>query len=227
MTRTVQGPITGPVPKPATSVVPKPAVRKVQGPAYEPKLPRWVREITWRTAVAGALLGGVIHILATFAVPLVGSSTAYYQLRDSLPLNRMVVLPAPAPGKQLLPYLPPDNLYAMCRYELTGGPVTVTAEVADKAWVLSLHTPRSDNFYVLPGEQLRRSEVSFLLVPSGDRILSEAVLAQRRASGAADTQIPSPSLEGLIVLRAPLRGLAWQAQTEAILRRSSCTQVQR
>lgn len=200
--------------------------RITQAPAFEPKLPRWMREITWRTVIAAALLGGVVHICATFAVPVLGSGTAYLQLRDTLPLNRMVVLPLPAPGRQLLPYLPPDNLYAMCRYELTGGPVTVTAEVADQAWVLSLHTPRSDNFYVLPGDQLRRSEVSFLVVPSGDRIISEGVLAQRRASG-TDTQVASPSLEGLIVLRAPLRGLAWQAQTEAILRRSSCTQVKR
>ena len=200
--------------------------RTTQQAAFEPKLPRWLREIGWRTFVAAALLGGIIHIFATFAVPVFGSGHAYLQLRDTLPLNRMVVLPPPAPGKQLLPYLPPDNLYAMCRYELTGGPVTVTAEVADSAWVLSLHTPRSDNFYVLPGDQLRRREVSFLVVPSGDRIVSDAVLAQRRASG-TDTQVASPSLEGLIVVRAPLRGLAWQPQTEAILRRSSCTQVKR
>lgn len=200
--------------------------RTMQLPPFEPKLPKWLREISWRTFVAAGLLGGIIHICATFAVPVLGSGHAYVQLRDQLPLNRMVVLPPLAPGKQLLPYLPPDTLYAMCRYELTGGPVTVTVEIGDSAWVLSLHTPRSDNFYVLPGEQLRRSEVSFLVVPSSDRITSEAALAQRRASG-SDTQVASPSLEGLIVLRAPLRGLAWQAQTEAILRRSSCTQVQR
>ncbi len=77
-----------------------------------------------------------------------------------------------------------------------------------------------------PATSCAAAEVSFLVVPSGDRIVSEAVLAQRRASG-TDTQVASPSLEGLIVVRAPLKGIAWQAQTEAILRRSSCTQVKR
>ena len=98
---------------------------------------------------------------------MLGSGNAYQQLRATLPLNRMVVLPAPASGKQILPYLQPDMLYAMCRYELTGGPVSVTAAVSGPGWVLSLHTPEGDNFYVMPGQQLRRGEVSFLLVPSG------------------------------------------------------------
>jgi len=188
---------------------------------FKPRLPRWMGEIGWRTLAIGALLGGVVHICATFAAPLVSSGNAYQQLRAALPLNRMVVLPAPASGKQILPYLQPDVLYAMCRYELTGGPVSVTAAVSGPGWVLSLHTPGGDNFYVLPGQQLRRREVSFLLVPSGD-----PTHAQRRASP-TDTQVASPSAEGLIVVRAAVTGLAWLAETEAVLRRSSCTQVKR
>ncbi|NJO33709.1 MAG: hypothetical protein HC869_11760 [Rhodospirillales bacterium] len=60
-----------------------------------PKLPAWTREIGWRTLVGGALLGGVIHICATFAAPVVGTGNAFQRLRAILPLNQMVVLPAP------------------------------------------------------------------------------------------------------------------------------------
>jgi len=192
-------------------------------PKIQPKLPGWVRQIDWRVAVGGALLGGIVHICATFAAPVFGSGTAYQQLHDTLPLNRMVVLPPPAPGRQILPFLPPDMLYAMCRYELTGGPIAVTAALTDTGGVLSLHTPQGDNFYVLPGQLLRRAEVSFLVVPSGG---TDAALAQQAATS-ADTQVASPAVEGLIVVRLPLRGLAWQAETEAMLRQSSCTQVKR
>jgi uncharacterized membrane protein len=182
-----------------------------------------MREVGWRTFAAAALVAGIVHICATFAAPLLGSGHAYAKLKDLLPLNRMVVLPPPVPGRQLLPYLQPDALYAMCRYELTGGSVTVTAAVAGAGWVLSLHTPQGDNFYVMPGQQLRRGEVSFLVVPSG---VSDLIRAPKPASP-TDTQIVSPTLEGLIVVRAPLKGVAWQAETEAALRRSSCTQVKR
>ena len=78
----------------------------------------------------------------------------------------------------------------MCRYELTGGPVTVTAALADTGWTLSLHTPQGDNFYVMPAQQLRRGEVSFLLVPSG------ATAPRPAARQPTDTQVASPRAEG-------------------------------
>jgi uncharacterized membrane protein len=192
-------------------------------PLTTPTLPRWTRRIGWRTLAAGALLGGIVHICATFAAPVLGSGHAYRTLTATLPLHTMTVLPMPASGRQVLPFLPPDMLYAVCRYELTGGPVSVTAAVSGLGWVLSLHTPEGDNFYVLPGQQLRRTEVSFLLVPSGT---VDAGYGNRQAS-ATDTQVASPRTEGLIVVRAPIVGLAWIEQTEAALRRSSCTQVKR
>ena len=188
-----------------------------------PRPPRWMQKVGWRTLAAGALLGGAIHICATFAAPVFGSGHAFEQLRASLPLNKMVVLAPPAPGRQILPYLPPDMLYAMCRYELTGGPIALTAAVAGPGWSLSLHTPQGDNFYVLPGNLLQGGEVSFLLVAGA---AAEAAHQQRRASP-TDTQVASPTIEGLIVVRAPIIGLAWLAQTNALLQRSNCTQVKR
>lgn len=185
-------------------------------------LPGWLRR-RWRMVVASVLLVGIVHICATLAAPsapVLSARHAYHLLREKLPLNRMVILPLQGPGRQLLPYLPPDMLYAMCRYDLSGGPVAVTAAVADAGWALSLHNPQGGNFYVLPGQQLRRTEVSFLLVPSG----ADAALVPRRESP-TDTNIASRTLEGLIVVRAPLRGLAWAAETEATLRRATCTQV--
>ena len=70
----------------------------------------------------------------------------------------------------------------------------------------------------MPAQQLRRSEVSLLVVPGGDRLseFSPAAAPRQRA----ETQIASPSAEGLIVVRAPLKGLAWRAETEAILSRA-------
>ena len=62
-------------------------------------------------------------------------------------------------------------------------------------------------------------------VPSVER-LSEFAATPRRVS-AQETQVASPSWEGLVVVRAPLKGLAWRAETEAALRRASCTPVKR
>jgi uncharacterized membrane protein len=189
------------------------------------KLPKRIRELDWRLVVGALLLGGILHITATLAVTALGPGNAFQRMRETLPANRMVVLPPVVPGKEPLPFMLPDALYAMCRYDVSEDPVAVSAALADAGWTLSLHTPQGDNFYVMPAQQLRRPEVSFVLVPGGDRV-SEFAPTPRRASNPG-SQIPSPSLEGLAVVRAPLRGLAWRAEAEAALRRASCTTVKR
>jgi uncharacterized membrane protein len=167
------------------------------------------------------LLAGIVHICATLATPMLSSRHAFLLLRDKLPTNRMVAMPPQAPGQELLPWLPPHMLYAVCRYDLSAGPVAVRATVADLGWALTLHGPRGVNFYVLPGQPLRRIQVSLLLVPKGP----EAPLIPR-SENASDTPVVSPSREGLVVLRAPLRGLAWSAETEALVQGATCTQVE-
>jgi uncharacterized membrane protein len=184
-----------------------------------------IREVKWRTAVGALLLGGIIHISATLALPHLGPGTAFARLSGMLPINQMVVLPAFAPGRQPLPFLAPDALYAMCRYDLSSDSLNVTVMLADAAWTLSLHTPQGDNFYVMPAQAQHRAEVSLTLVPGIDR-LGEFVATPRRVT-AQETQIPSPSWQGLVVVRAPMRGLAWRAETEAALARAACTPIKR
>ena len=60
------------------------------------------------------------------------------------------------------------------------------------------------------------------MVPGGHRLERVRPATPRRIS-ATDTQIPSPSSEGLVIVRAPLKGLAWRAEAEALLSRASCT----
>jgi uncharacterized membrane protein len=189
------------------------------------KLPKWLTEVGWRTVIGATLLGGIIHILATLAIPFVGSTTAFARLRETLPTNRMVILPPPVPGKQPLPFLTPNALYAICRYDVSVDSLVVTAAMVHAGWTLSMHTPQGDNFYVMPAQQLRGGEVSLTVVPGADR-LSEFATTPRRVS-ATESQIPSPSYEGLVIVRAPLKGLAWRAEAEAILRRASCKAVKR
>jgi uncharacterized membrane protein len=193
------------------------------------RLPAWPRQpaarpavawMSWRLLAAALLLGGIVHICATFASSLSAAGQAYRLLAERLPPNSMTVLPLQTPGRQILPFLPPDMLYAMCRYDLSGGPVAVTASVLDAGWALSLHTPDGRNLYVLPGQPRRRTDVSFVIVPS-----SPDSPAIPRRDSAADTQIASPAIEGVVILRAPLRGLAWSAETEAALQTAACTPV--
>jgi uncharacterized membrane protein len=185
--------------------------------------PGWLRRVGWRGALGAVLLGGILHLSTTLAVPLLGPGLAYQKLRELLPANTMMVVAPARPGKQLLPFLLPDAYYAICRYALAGDALSITAPLLDLGWTLSLHTPHGDNFYVIPGQQLRTADLSLVIVPGAEKSGDLMPAATRRASTPSEDQIASPSEEGLIIIRAPLKGLAWKGEAEAALGRAKCT----
>jgi uncharacterized membrane protein len=192
-------------------------------PLARPVAGSWLRKIHWRTAIGALLLAGIVHVTATLAAPLFGPGMAYQKLRDLLPANTMVVMAPAQPGKQVLPFLLPHAFYGICRFSLANEPITVSAPLADVGWTLSLHTPHGDNFYVMPGQQQRTSDVSLVIVPAAEKSGELIPTASRRPAAPAEDQIASPSEEGLIIIRAPLKGQAWKAETEAALSRAKCS----
>ena len=139
----------------------------------------------------------------------------------TLPVNQMVSLAAADAERPLLPYLAADALYAACRYDVSAGSVAVNAVVTDPAGRFHC-TPPGRQFLCAAGptSATHRRDVR-------DR-------AGQRASGGfrvvaaprhGRLAVESPVQEGLVLVRAPLRGLAWRADTEAKLRRTACAPV--
>lgn len=185
------------------------------------KIPNPLPYIKWRVVVAALLSVGILHILATLATPSLTATSAYALLKPKLPANKMVVIEPLAPDKQPLPFLAADARYAMCRFDMAKGPVSVNATLPDVGWSLALYTPQGDNFYVATGSQGQRSDLSVLLVTSDDRFMgitpeARGLPADRIAS------LPVAARQGLAVVRAPDRGLAFKAMTEAMLKLANC-----
>jgi uncharacterized membrane protein len=164
--------------------------------------------------------GGVLHILTTFAIPALNTGSAYDRLRWNLEPNAMRVFPADANGQTPLPFLTADMRYAMCRYDLTQGAVQISATLPDIGWSLALYTPQGDNFYAVPGLDGRQVTAAFTLNTASDRLLLP-MPGVRRADTDAN-QVTSPQREGLVVIRAPNRGAAYQPILEDALRRATC-----
>lgn len=200
----------------------EPAPAKKQKAARPKRTPLW-RLMDWRVALAGLLVGGLAHIGMVMMATLNPPNSALKRIREQLPVNRAQMLPAPIPGKQPLPYMTPDALYVFCRYDLSVDSLRVSAALMERGWTLSLHSAIGDNYYVMPG-QAKRTDVSFVIFPGTGSV--ESGPAPRRF-GSGDVQITSPSLEGLVMMRAPLKGIAYRAETEAALAFTSCSPVKR
>ncbi len=175
--------------------------------------------------ITALLAGGIIHIATTFAITSLGTGSAFRQLRGALPANTMVLLPPQTPGAQLLPFLMPDMLYAICRFDLTGGAVEVNAVLPEIGWSLALYTRQGDNFYATPGQSQRPVRAAFMLAPTTDRLIN--LTPGARKTDVDMSQVTSPDSEGLIVVRAPLKGVAFEGTARADLMRASCAPSRR
>ncbi|MDX2159019.1 MAG: hypothetical protein SFW09_21150 [Hyphomicrobiaceae bacterium] len=184
-------------------------------------IPRWVRGISLYTTVLALVAGGIIHIMATLVVPQLAKASAFQRLTDSLPLNRMRMLPPSEAGGQPIPFLGPDVRLAICRYDVSDGAVAVTFALPDKGWTFGAYTNHGDNFYVLPAQEQRASDITLTLVAPGERSFSLLTLGRPQAV-LSISQIEVPETTGFVVIRAPVRGRAFAGEIEAVLRRAQC-----
>jgi uncharacterized membrane protein len=185
---------------------------------------RWRPNITWRLILVAALVGAITHLAVALLTPSFVQNNAFSAFRRALSLHQMRILPATVPGNQMLPYLSPDVRMAACRYDVAEGPVSVTATLPDIGWTIALHTPQGDNFYTVPAVELKQTEISFLIMPATDRLTFAPGV---RKTDVNATQVTSPTREGLIIIRAPIKGVAYSAETEAKLKSATCSQIKR
>ena len=185
-----------------------------------PVIPDWMRRLSLRTALLGLVCGGIIHIISTLVVPQFATASGVKRLADKLPVNRMVVLDRASAENQIVPFVGPDLRLAVCRFDVANGPVNVSAVLPDKGWSLGIYTMQGDNFYVVPAADFRRSEISFQIMPPVEKVLGFFNFGRSVEASASQVQVAQP--DGLIVLRAPIRGRAYLAETEAYLQRAQC-----
>jgi len=185
------------------------------------KLLRWLRAMGWHTLLTAIVLGIVVHILVVLLLPEISQSSAYRQLAQRLPVNKLQILPRVTPDNQLLPYMSPDMLYAACRFDLSAGPVAVSANVIDKSWMLALYSVDGANVSTISGATLQSGRVSFVRVPDGDRLYS-GLLGGRDTEIAKSTKVKFPSKIGLLIISVPQQGTAYAANNDAALRQANC-----
>lgn len=179
------------------------------------------RALNWQVVAVSLVCAGIVHIAATLLVPQLATGGAVQRLLADLPVNKMLVLPPPTAQSQPLPFTNPDTRLAVCRFDVSDGPVAISALLPDKGWSLGFYTPDGDNFYAVPAQDLRRAELAFTLMPASEQP-SAGFLGFGRTPAVEASRIIVPQREGLVVVRASLRGQSYKGELEAQLARASC-----
>jgi uncharacterized membrane protein len=171
------------------------------------------------TIIAGVLLGGVVHLVSVLALPRIASQDAYSRLTPMTRLNAVTALPLADPGNSPLPFMDPAFAMAICRYDLSGGPIKLTVPVSQAYTSVSFYTRNEVAYYAINDRSAGRKVIELDLMTEAqhnDLPEDEEVTAADRLI------IDSPTATGLILLKAlaPEPGLMPQAQ--ASLAASNC-----
>ena len=171
------------------------------------------------TIIAGVLLGGVVHLVSVLALPRIATHDAYSRLTPMTQLNAVTQLPAADPSNTLMPYLDPAFAVAICRYDLGGGPIKLTVPVSQAYTSVSFYTRNELAYYAINDRSAGKKVIELDLMTEAQH---NALPEDEEITSADRLIIDSPSVTGLIVLKAlaPEPGLMPQAQ--ASLAASSC-----
>lgn len=174
----------------------------------------------WLLVFAALISGGILHVIAVLATPRLATESAFEVMSQLSPVNEMLMLPPITPDEQPLPFMAADVRYAVCRFDLAAGPISVRTPLADEFLTISLYNRLGENFYTLTAGDLQRPDVEMILAPA--ELSASAPIPFGRDAGASAITISVGEAEGLLMIRAPIRGSSFLGETERALRQARC-----
>ena len=176
-----------------------------------------IRWLLW--LLAGALLGGIVHLVAVLILPHTATQDAFTRLSAIAQTNMVTAVPSPTPQSEIIPFMDPAFANSVCRYDLSAGPIKLAVPVSPAYTSVSFYTRRGVAYYAINDRAAGRRLIELQLMTAAQH----AELPEEEDVTAADRLIvESPSETGLIVMRAlaPEPGLMPAAR--AILNNATC-----
>ncbi len=171
--------------------------------------------------IGGALLGGIVHLATVIILPRTATQDAYARLTPIAPVNKVVALPAPSPEKAVMPFMDPAFASAVCRYDLSKGPLKLTVPVSPAYTSVSFYTRYDVAYYAINDRAAGRRVIELDLMTSAQH---DQVPEDEEVTAADRLIVESPTVTGLIAIRAmaPEPGLMRAAQ--GAIAASQCVQ---
>jgi uncharacterized membrane protein len=169
--------------------------------------------------LAGLLLGGIVHFATVIVLPRTATQDAYARLSPITPVNAVTPLPEPTSSQMLMPLMDPAMATAVCRYDLSKGPLKVTVPVSPAYTSISFYTRSDIAYYAINDRAAGRRVIELDLMTTAQR---EQLPEEEDVTAADRLIVESPSNTGLIAIRAlaPEPGLMSKAQ--AAVAAASC-----
>ncbi|MGJ4904545.1 DUF1254 domain-containing protein [Bradyrhizobium sp. HKCCYLRH2060] len=171
------------------------------------------------TIVVGVLLGGVVHLVSVLALPRISTQDAYSRLTPMTKLNAVTQLPLADPGNSPMPFMDPAFAMAICRYDLSDGPLKLTVPVSQAYTSVSFYTRNEIAYYAINDRSAGKRVIELNLMTEAQH---EDLPEDEEITAADRLIIDSPTTTGLIVLKALAAEPGLMPQAQASLAAASC-----
>jgi uncharacterized membrane protein len=176
------------------------------------RLPFWI--------LGALLLGGIVHLSTVLAMPQAATQDAYSRLAPLAPINRVVQLAPPSAQSAIMPFMDPAFAVAVCRYDLSSGPLKFSAPVSQAYTSVTFYTRKSVAYYAINDRAAGRRSIELDLMT----LDQHAQMPPEEDVTAADRLIiDSPTTTGLIVLRALAQEPGLMAMARRTLADARCS----
>jgi uncharacterized membrane protein len=172
--------------------------------------------------LGGALLGGIVHLVTIIILPRTATQDAYARLTPIAPVNSVVHLPAPTPEKATMPFMDPAFASAVCRYDLSHGPLKLSVPVSVAYTSVSFYTDKDIAYYAINDRSAGRRAIELDLMTAEQH----AEMPENENVTAADLLIvESPTLTGVIQIRALAPEPGLMPKVQGAIAGAKCVQI--
>ena len=171
------------------------------------------------TIVAGVVLGLVVHLVSVLALPRIATQDAYSRLTPMTKLNAVTQLPLADPQTSPMPFMDPAFALAICRYDLSGGPIKLAVPVSQAYTSVSFYTRNEIAYYAINDRSAGKKVIELDLMTQAQH---DALPEDEEITAADRLIIDSPTATGLIVMKALAAEPGLMPQAQATLAAASC-----
>jgi uncharacterized membrane protein len=171
------------------------------------------------TIVAGVVLGLVVHLVSVLALPRIATQDAYSRLTPMTKLNGVTQLPLADPNTSPMPFMDPAFALAICRYDLTGGPIKLTVPVSQAYTSVSFYTRNEIAYYAINDRSAGKKVIELDLMTQAQH---DALPEDEEITAADRLIIDSPSSTGLILMKALAAEPGLMPQAQSSLAAATC-----
>ncbi len=166
------------------------------------------------------LLSAACHLAFVLFGPNFNSQNLYQNLIAVTGTNKLQTLSAEQ-ANRLSSSSDNKLVHAVCAYDLSRGPIQLTARFPESYWSVNIYSLQGDVIYTLNDRQANADSLSIVISSSGDSPpIAESETAQ--PAGLGEINVLSDDVKGLAVLRSALINEKERKRVAEALSRSQC-----